>query len=215
VGSVAVPVTDYRRVPQRSRYPSTGLRKWYETWLKPRYGHVYRAVVVDPNEFHDLSDLWPLERVFRQGRKRTGYVGKTQRRDVRVRWNEHTLGTRDKPPQPWIDTLARWEVLYCSHRVSGLVLAWVEFVAIKTYRPLYNVTWNLGNRQAIPPWVAVTQRTTRDTTIGRPFRPTPLVLRDGRPMVRRYSLLAVVWWAAWVLPLCLGAFVADVVMRWW
>ncbi len=95
-----------------------------------------------------------------------GYVGKT-RRDPKVRYEEHMgRGKYGKPAQPWTDTVVRWKVIYDSKRVTDIGLSLREQFHIRVRRPLYNVTYNMGNRRRIPPHVAKQQRSERDRRSG-------------------------------------------------
>lgn len=174
-----------------SRFPSMGIKKWYEQWLKPRPGSIYLAVTIHPDTWHPNGT----------GRECTGYVGKTQRRDHHIRWDEHEFGTRDKGPQPWIDTLVRWEILFTSRRVRGITLAWLEWWHIKRRRPLYNWIWNQDNKRMIPPSVAVKQRKMRDalTAGGQAVPLVPSYGASRQPSQRRSSRVPVMWLLPWVV----------------
>lgn len=129
-------------------------QEWWNTWFTLRPGHVYRALVVHPQDWDPLA--------ITTGREYPGYVGKTQRHDPAVRWREHVEGTEDKGPQPWADTITRWDLLYTSQRVPGVVLGVLEWWHIKTQRPLYNQRMNTRNTRMITPLEALAQRDTRD-----------------------------------------------------
>jgi hypothetical protein len=130
------------------------IRVWWATWFTRRPGHVYRALVVHPDQWDPLNSGGA--RVY------PGYVGKTQRHDPQTRWDEHVNGTVTDPPKPWADTITSWEALFSSTGVPGWVLGVLEWWHIKTQRPLYNQRMNTRNQRAVIPLDAWAQREHRD-----------------------------------------------------
>lgn len=114
-----------------------------------------------------------------------GYIGETARQPL-VRLMEHLL------EQPWSDTIVGWEVDPVVYASKAAVLA-AEEAAVVAERPLYNIEFNMGNPDRVPPWEAQEQRLRRDG--GRPQRrQRPRVsdrTRPGRGRSRTAPRLAV------------------------
>lgn len=113
-----------------------------------------------------LYRFWVLDPATGYTTRVLGYVGETARIPFE-RLMEHVYA------QPWADTIVGWEVDPTVYTGKAAVLA-AEKAAVRRERPLYNVEWNMGNPDRIPPWKAERQARARGRTL-----PT------GKPQARR------------------------------
>jgi hypothetical protein len=149
----------------------TGLKSWNFWTVVDGTLYGYRA-------HHPDDYLLLLQGADIQPRRVYAYGGKTIR-DWRARAEEHMWG-RGKyhnPAQPWADTVLGWTpngtvddlitaggyfAIWQGRTVPLLLSLGEIFIAIKLKRPMYNHSFNLGNRRRIPIYEAENQRELRD-----------------------------------------------------